>query len=60
MQATSQSPFTVLWRVRLVSPSGQPEWLELRAPSERLALEAVTTWRPDWSVTAITRRPTAA
>ena len=47
--------YRVLWRALMVSPSGLPQWLSLRAPSEALALEELGRIRPEWTVDRIER-----
>jgi hypothetical protein len=49
-----------LWRLTLVDPSGRPQQVSLRAPSEQIALDRAAQWRPEWTVREIRREPTAA
>ena len=53
--APTSPSYRVLWRALMVSPSGLPQWLSLRAPSEALALEELARIRPEWTVDRIER-----
>lgn len=49
---------STLWRLIVIAPSGLPEVIELRAPSEQIARDRLAQWRPDWTLQEISRRPT--
>ena len=40
------SEYDVPWRVLMLTPSGHVEVVEVRSPSESLALDTVQDWKP--------------
>lgn len=62
----NSSPFSQLWRAVVKTPSGMPVTVEVRAPSQQIALDKIAYWKPDAEVATdpygnplIERRPTA-
>ena len=51
---------TTLWRLVLVAPCGLPQTYEVRAPSESAAVAVVRRIKPEWTITEISRRQSAA
>jgi hypothetical protein len=46
---------TIRWRLLMRAPNGLPQTIELRAPSEAIALDRAAHWRPEWTVLSIER-----
>jgi hypothetical protein len=51
---------TTLWWIVAIAPNGLPQSIELRAPSERIALDKFEHFKPEWTIQSIERRPTLA
>lgn len=57
---TGSEPWRQLWRLLVVTPSGMPEVIEVRAASEQSAVDRVAHWRPEWTIRSVERRPGGA
>ena len=53
-------PWTQLWRITVISPSGLPQFVEVRAATEKIAQDWVERIRPEWTIHAIERRQTCS
>ena len=52
---TTSTAYLVLWRVLMISPSGLPQWVSVRAPSEADAVQTMTQARPEWRIDKVER-----
>ena len=52
---TLADTYRVLWRVLMQAPSGLPQWVSIRAPSEGAALAELARVRPEWEVLRVER-----
>lgn len=55
LRTSDSSPYRVLWRLLMVSPSGLPQWVSVRAPSEAEAVSTLAQARPEWTIERIER-----
>ena len=55
MLLSTTTAYRVLWRVLMQAPSGLPQWVSIRAPSEGAALAELARIRPEWEVLRVER-----
>ena len=55
-ESSTSSTFRLIrWRIEATTPGGLPYTVELRAPSEAIALDRFCQWKPEWTPRSIDR-----